>query len=283
MAVSEFWRLKDIGNNVLGPIQEATGPALEAAITGIPPSTAFQINLGDGVWLDFTTPPAAGISAGIPAVPVGQYRSVEVPANSTGDRTIPIDLGPADPEKTMLIVVAQLGEVQSAKITAGGVEYPLEVVSFTATGARRLILLQGAVPVSGPATLHLYNTTWWSGQSFVDVRAAKVGGRATQNNAKGAMTAGTALTRDIVTQPGDHYIWAILSDTVPSSGGGFDAVSGVIEAFDGSIALGTTGALTTQIFIGIGTETVASNPRTLSATPNVTGNAARVSASFRSA
>ena len=164
-ARSTFWRL--INSGIAGPIREATGTDETISVTGVGPEQAIQINLGDGMWRDFTTL----------AAPIGsEYREGTLLNPSLG-----VSLGPFRQEGPRPFVNQfKMAEPWRASLTAGGYsENPAMVTAGNISQSQQVISIpSGADNVFTRLLDHLHpnmggGTRWrlmWEGTGNVYIQ-----------------------------------------------------------------------------------------------------------------
>lgn len=216
-------------------------------------------------------PASATITDGV--THLGKVDSVASASANVQSVTIP--LGAADAAKKMALLIVMPAATSSAKIVAGGVEYPLTEIQEPSGIPSRISLYYGDCPAGGTGVLQVTTSGTTSSTPQVEVFATK---NVTMFNSYSdvvTVTAGTAIQRNVgTTQVGDYIIYAII--TAPFNADGvFSSPSGVAEIRDQPIRGGAP-----QLWVGFGVETVA-GARMLAATPNASGSAARISTVFR--
>lgn len=218
-------------------------------------------------------PGASGLADGVTRL--GHIASVET--SSTSTHNISVDLGPADPAKVMYFLIAMpFSPINSLKVIAGGVEYNAgEIQQGTLSGAtHRLSLWSCAVPAGGTATLQA-GTALVSSTPEVEVLAGKNVTLLSSYKDGVSLTAGSPINRGMgTTQVNDDMLYAIMAAPI-NAAGVFSGTTGVAEVWDAPVR-----GVAPQFWVGFGRETVAGT-RTLSTTPNASGNASRISAVFR--
>lgn len=241
-------------------------------------SLAWELEAEDGNGpRTFTTnaiaiPGSSGLAVGVTRI--GHVASVSIPSALT--QTTSVDLGPADPDKVMyFLMVMQGASLSSVKVVAGGVEYAGTLIRQDVLINIRISLWSCPVPTGGSATLETTSTVTRSVTPEVEVFAAKGMTLLTSSGTATAMTAGVPTSVNMgTTQVNDDLLYAIISAT-PNADGVFSGTTGVAEVWEAPIR-----GITPQFWVGFGRETVAGT-RTLSTTPNASGDAVRVSAVFR--
>ena len=168
-------------------------------------------------------------------------------------------------------------------LEVGGVDYPLtKVSSQNPVGASMAMhLLEADMPLGGEAILKAtftVNTSWQ-----VPLVAAVFAGKnvvrpAAPSTLRVTMTAGTPVAIQTATQVGDIALFGMLS--IPNAAGGvFDSSAFVSELVERQHTDGTA----FQFWLGKGVETAANAARTISVTPNASGEAARFNVLYRNA
>lgn len=220
--------------------------------------------------------PAAGIADGV--TELGVF-SGGVAAESSITNTAEIPLGGADAGKTIYVWLAAGAGISECKIVAGGVDYPgvvLETKAMATSANGRLALLQIPCPAGGTGTLHVTGTATTI-RPRGRVQAVKNRTLVATLDTAFNFTAGTALAPSAgATLVGDTLIQTLLVAAANESG--VISASLLPEIYDAPVT--PTGP---QLWVGKGTETAASENRTLSVTPSVTAEYACVIAVFRNA
>lgn len=268
------------GDTILGT---ASTLAITSALAGQSIVADYALSDASGA-TEGTTPAVAvpGTTLASGATRIGFYAQDR--AGATGaQRLLDIDLGPADPAKRMLMLVSTRGDYSPTfAIIAGGVEYPLEVVASAgpASNSAGVHLLEASIPAGGAAVLRATYTGNTAPGLAAEILALKGMSRQTLvAGARIAMTAGTPVSVQVATQAGDLCVLALVA-TPTAAGGIIDAAAGVTEVIDRTLST-ASGQSPWQFWIGAATDATGSATRTLSATPNVSGNAGRLAAVYR--
>ena len=224
--------------------------------------------------------PASTLAGGI--TPLGLFSGTNTASATSKD--IVVDIGPADPQKTLIVAViwgpepagGASPDQTSLKIIKDGVEYlgtERNAQSIDVSN-RRIELWTIPCSVGGAATLRIGGqATEYPGHAHI--LAGKNVAFVSATGTRGVLTAGTQTTFTPATSAGDHVLFFAIADVINAAGLFDTMINGSSEIYDQAIATEPQ-LLVLSKTAGTGTSTQ------IGAVPNASGNQAKIAAVFRS-
>lgn len=261
------WEWPD-GSRALSYTVRAEDAGTDVAVTGAasdPSDTTTFTTVAIAI------PTGAGLDAGMTLL---STKSGGVMASGSGTRVMQIDIGPADPDKVVCVVMGMQGFPSAPVIIANGVEYPATHVDYQSTNSYRIGIMTIPCPAGGVVTLRVTSSASTANEPAVAVFALKDMQLVTPVTKAGlTLTGGTATTSTVTTQAGDQVVMAIIQQATNGSEG-FVSPTGMTEVMDANAEAST------RMFVGIGAAT--GTQKTVGVTPVLSGACARITAVFRS-
>lgn len=211
----------------------------------------------------FVQPAPTGISAGV--TNLGPFSNVQ----SGFDRSIPIDLGPSDPNKTIVAVITMDGNITAStvRIEANGAEYPLNAVQSASAGSIRLRHYEGPCPIGGSAVLKWTQAVGFEKTNRIQLFATKNVTRKIALGGSMTTTEGVPYQNTVPVSQGDFVILALATPESPDP---------FIDTIFGTKIIDAVGANMSRFFVAIGQAQNTNPSLPIGVTPPASGSSAHL-------